>query len=132
LAACVIATTYIPEPCPDNCTGHGSCVNKTLPLDPGAPVGATPNTTLYCQCDKGWEGANCGNGGVILITAAALATGAIVGIVIGVILCVGIAGGSAYAGANAFAHADATAIVNNPLYKKSGNDGENPLYEQNC
>jgi hypothetical protein len=52
--------------------------------------------------------------------------------VIGVILCVGIAGGSAYAGANAFAHADATAIVNNPLYKKSGNDGENPLYEQNC
>jgi len=130
MAACLITTEFIPEPCPDNCTGHGDCVNRTLPLPAGSPAGTVPNVTLVCVCDEGYKGVNCGTPPPApVVVAVALTAGAIAGIVIGVavFLCVG--GGGAYAAATFMGTGSAGPVVNNPLYQGEGNKGTNPLYK---
>jgi hypothetical protein len=66
----------------------------------------------------------------VVITVAALATGAIVGIVIGVVLCIGLAGGGAYGAATRMGIGSQMPVTNNPLYRGNQNIGENPLYDR--
>jgi hypothetical protein len=129
LSACLITTVYKPEPCPDNCTGHGQCVNQTS--DPKADPNNSTNATLVCICDEGFTGENCGSVPEILnpIAIGAISAAAIAGIVVAIIAFLALAGGGAYAAAQAMGTGAAAPVVNNPLYRGDGNAGVNPLYK---
>jgi len=127
LGACFITTTYIPEPCPDNCTSNGKCVNKTT--TPTTSANKTGNYSLVCVCYEGYSGANCAVPPAIIATVAGIAAGVIAGIVIAIVAFLALAGGGAYAAAQAMGTGGAAPVVNNPLYRGDGNQGMNPLYK---
>jgi hypothetical protein len=123
---CTPPVIYIPEPCPDNCTNHGNCVNST---------DATQNVTTYCQCNGGFTGINCGQYPVssdITAIVAGTTAGVLAGIIVGVVCAAACFGGS-----GAFAYAQLnnpdgeSNVSNNPTYKGKNNDGENPLHCNN-
>jgi len=130
LPSCTITAEYIPEPCPDNCTGHGTCTNETQPLPPNAPNGTQPNVTQHCVCAEGYTGLNCATAPPIAAIVG-LTAGAIAGIVIGVIVFLCISGGGAWAAAKAMGPGSVGPVINNPLYKGDGQKGTNPLYQNN-
>jgi len=111
---------YIPEPCPDNCAGHGNCVNQT---------DATTNRTVgVCVCVDGYTGVNCGDAPADIVPlAAGLGAAAIAGIVIAIVVILAAIGGGGYAVANNMAAAPVAPAINNPLYVGAGTSGENPL-----
>jgi len=129
LAACQITTIYKPEPCPDNCTGHGSCQNKTVTTTNPDGTANTTNTS-FCACTGGYTGLNCGNPPVpVIAVAVGLAAGAIVGIIVGVVACLAIAGGGAFAAAKQMDTGSVAPVSNNPIYQGNANAGTNPLYK---
>jgi len=66
---------------------------------------------------------------VVAVTVGALTAGVIAGIVIGVIAFIACAGGASYAAFQQLNTGSANAVVNNPLYKSQGNQGTNPLFQ---
>jgi len=126
LSACLIVTTWVPEPCPDNCSGNGKCENKTV-VDPNNSSNVT--NASACACFDKYSGDNCAVVPVDVVLISSITAGAIAGIVIAVIAFLAIAGGGAYAAAQAMATGGAAPVVNNPLYRGDGNQGVNPLYK---
>jgi hypothetical protein len=123
---------YIPEPCPDNCTNHGLCVNGTKSGSGTTTVGAN-NRTTYCKCHSGYTGINCGQPPAAddLTTAivAGTTTAVIVGIVVGAVLaaaCCG--GGGAFAYSQLANNEDGHTVANNPIFRPKNNEGDNPLH----
>jgi hypothetical protein len=115
---------FVPEPCPDNCTFHGTCVNGTV-LGPN-------NRTTYCLCDQGYSGINCGQvpassdiTAVVAGTTAGILAGIIVGIVVAV-ACFG--GGGAFAYSQLANNEEGHTVANNPIFRGKNNDGDNPLH----
>jgi len=108
---------YQPPPCPDSCSGHGTCVNQ------------------QCVCDSGWKGINCGAAsGLTAIEGVAVGLGAGVVVAIGVgvaIFCTVSAGGAvgAYRYLK-FSKQSTTAVEDNPFYEPAKTDHENPLFER--
>lgn len=105
---------YIAPPCPDQCSGHGSCQNNK------------------CQCNDGWQGINCG--ATALTTAAKIgigvSAGVVAGIVIGVIAFFALTAGAGYAGYRyrKINNQGLNTSGQNPLYDEGGRTGQNPLY----
>jgi len=122
--SCVITVVYVPEPCPDACSGNGVCVNQT-----NAPTAAKPNATytLVCQCYDKYSGANCAVHDDTVELAAGLGAAAIVGIVIAIVVVLAALGGGGFAIAQNMAAAPVAPAMNNPLYVGAGKGGENPL-----
>jgi hypothetical protein len=115
--SCLILVQYVPEPCPDACSGHGSCQNTTQ----------GNRTVGVCVCVEGWQGVNCGEGTEVVALAAGLGAAAIAGIVIAIVVVLAALGGGGYAIANNMAAAPIAPAVNNPLYVPGGRSGQNPL-----
>jgi len=128
LASCLLTVQYVPEPCPDNCTGHGKCVNRTVAPVTGSTSNST-NYTLVCVCTNGYKGVNCGTAPPNAITVGLLTAGAIAGIIVGVAVFLCLGGGGAYAAATFMGSGSVGPVVNNPLYQGEGNKGTNPLYK---
>jgi hypothetical protein len=103
------AVSFIPEPCPDSCSGtNGICVNQTcdelhdsgleIPIIEGVPVCintslnsqedpennetiiVTGSHTSFCLCYSGYGGANCGHKSDSLGTALAI-SGAVIAVI---------------------------------------------------
>jgi hypothetical protein len=137
--ACPFVTNYIPEVCPDACTGHGKCVNATSPDYAAAKLAAgtdyTKNASAYCFCQQGYYGINCGQvppvvTSITTIVASAIGGAALAGIIVAaVVVFLGVGGGTAYAVAGAGGGGTAPVTANNPLYKDSGKGGSNPLHQ---
>jgi len=121
-SVCVPPVIYVPPPCPDECSGHGSCVNVTD--DSG-------NTTRQkCVCFDGFSGINCGIGqDITAIVAGTVGAAAIAGIVLGIVAFCGIAGGGTYAYVKQMDSGDSANISNNPLYADARRGGENPMHK---
>jgi len=135
---------FIPGPCPDDCLasqGFGQCINATDPRNRNASSTYTPlgpndvanGTVSFCLCATGYTGLNCGTppAQTSVIAAAALSTGAVVGIIVGVVLFLALAGGGGFAVAQAANNAPMTSVANNPLYVGNANAGNNALYKPN-
>jgi len=65
----------------------------------------------------------------IVVTAAALGAGAIVGIIVGIVACLACTGGGVFAAYKRAGLSGQDSIMNNPLYKGDGNSGVNPLFK---
>jgi len=135
-----------PPNCPDNCTGNGVCVNRTICYDEkfegkeqkngktysckaNKNNNKTANASFICACIPNHEGINC----AILaagtdILAPVLAAGIIAAIVLAALLGLMLAGGGAAAAATGLAGANTTSIVNNPIYIPGDTSFSNPLY----
>jgi len=147
---CIPPLQTIPPECPDNCTGHGMCVNvsycKTIEeMQNGALV--TPDGTVYlcdpsqlnqtllynqsklCACVNGFSGVNC----IVPVSplnialAAGLAAGLIALFVILGVLALALCGGGAYAATTALAAGGTGGLLSNPTYEAAGTTGSNPL-----
>jgi len=137
--ACPFVTNYIPEVCPDQCTGHGTCVNYTSPDYAAAKLAAgtdyAKNASAYCFCQQGYYGINCGQipvttTSVTTIVASAIGGAALAGIIVaGVVVFLGVGGGTVYAVAGAGGGGAAPVTANNPLYKDCAQGGANPLHQ---
>jgi len=137
-AVCPTIINFIPEVCPDGCSGHGTCVNASEPgyasalaSQQGSITGLKVNSSL-CLCVSGFSGLNCGQypppDNSIIYLAAGIGTGAIVGIVLAAVLIfVGCGGGGAFAYSQLSTGGNAPVIANNPLFQEQGLKGENPL-----
>jgi len=135
------AVFVIPE-CPDNCTGHGFCVNRSQcdALEGKKQADGKfyschssqnrTNVSQVCACVKGWKGLNCAVFGGVNIVAAAISAGIIAAIIIAILIGLMLAGGGAVAATTAFAATNITSVANNPLYRPAASAGENPLYGQ--
>jgi len=124
---CTVNTENVP-PCPANCSGHGVCMAKSLPLPIDAPADAKPNVTGACVCDKGYSGEFCTSQPSSIVAAAAVSSGAIIGIVVGVVIVVAaVGGGGAYAYSQAAGSGSVAPVANNPLYQAMGTSGTNPI-----
>jgi len=118
------SVSFVPEPCPDDCSGskHGVCVNQTCSaiaannakpekvngvpacIDDSnlvqndtinGPVKVPPSNASFCLCRKGYKGNNCGGKSSALGKALAISAGVIAAIVIcGVIVLVLVAFGA--------------------------------------
>jgi hypothetical protein len=125
--SCIITVTYVPEPCPDDCSGElaGECRNVTGP----APGSNNPNATFHmvCVCLPTYSGINCGIHDDTVEIAVGLGAAAIVGIVIAIVVVLAAVGGGGYAIAQNMAAAPVAPAMNNPLYVGAGQGGENPL-----
>jgi len=126
--SCTITVQYVPEPCPDQCSQHGVCVNRS-----GVRPGTTPrpNSTgtwfLECQCYDTYSGVNCANHDVAIELGVGLGAAAVAGIVIAIVVVLAALGGGGYAIASNMAAAPVAPAMNNPLYVGAGKGGENPL-----
>jgi len=107
-------------------------VNHTVPLPPNSPANSTANVTLVCQCATGYTGANCASVANTIITATAITAGAIAGIIVGIVACFALAGGGAFAAAQTMGNGAVAPVVNNPIYRGTGNQGMNPLFKQDA
>jgi hypothetical protein len=72
---------------------------------------------------------DCYSGEAIIVTAGALAAGAIVGIIVGIVACLACTGGGVFAAYKRSGLSGQDSIMNNPLYKGDGNSGVNPLFK---
>jgi len=145
--SCQAPAPFFPPSCPDNCTGHGVCVNTSdcAALNAANPQGqdatkpvcdalnanysASRNDTSLCACYPGNSGLNCAVAGGSLAALAALAGGIVALIVVlAALAAAGFAGGGAYAIASAAGGGPGFGVVNNPIFKDSGTGGENPLH----
>jgi hypothetical protein len=119
---CVPPVIYVPPPCPDECSGQGTCVNVT---DDSGNV-----TSQKCVCFDGHSGINCAIGtDITAIVAGTVGAAAIAGIVIGIIAFCGIAGGGTYAYVKQMDNSADANISNNPLYADARKGGENPMHK---
>jgi hypothetical protein len=131
LTLCAPPVDYIPEPCPDNCTGNGNCVNATSNNKDNNKQNNPYNTTTFCLCFKGYSGLNCGqvpNNENIIPIVVGVSAAVIAGIVIAIIL--GIAffgGGGAFAYAKLSNSGSSFVVANNPIFKDPSSSGDNPL-----
>jgi len=125
---CVLTVVYVPQPCPDQCSGHGVCANVSCKPN-GNCNGKSPNATytLVCQCYDTYSGINCGNHDTSVALGIGLGAAAIVGIVIAIVVVIAALGGGGYAIAQNMAAAPVAPAMNNPLYVGAGKGGENPL-----
>jgi hypothetical protein len=127
--SCIITVTYVPEPCPDQCSGNGVCVNQSI--TPGNSGGNNPNRNatyqLVCQCYDTYSGINCATHDATIELAAGLGAAAIVGIVIAIVVVLAALGGGGFAIAQNMAAGPVAPAMNNPLYVGAGKGGENPL-----
>jgi len=105
---------YTPPPCPDNCSGHGTCDGTK------------------CTCDNGFKGINCG--ATDLTTAEKVGIGLSAGIV-ALIVILSIAFVALSIGGATAAYKYTRVSVDpgqgtgtNPLYTEDGKTGRNPLY----
>jgi hypothetical protein len=136
MAACTVVTNFVPPQCPDNCTGHGQCVNVTSAnynQSQATDTAFGTNVTAFCSCIPGYTGVNCGQGApppfsLTEVLATSLSVAAIVAIIVcAVIVAVACAGGGAFAYAQAAGGGGAGVVANNPLYKGPDFSGTNPL-----
>jgi hypothetical protein len=137
-SVCPSSITFVPPVCPDQCSGHGTCVNASqagyasaLAAQKASASVLKANASL-CLCVSGFSGLNCGQypppDNTIIYLAAGIGTGAIVGIVLAAVLIfIGFGGGGAFAYSQLAGGGAAPVIANNPLFKEDGLKGENPL-----
>jgi len=135
---CPITINYIPEVCPDQCSGHGICINSTQPgyadavKQQAAFVANLKANSSLCLCFPGYSGINCGQvpePDNTVVIAASIGTAAVVGIIVAILVALFLAGGGgAYAYAQTGGAATPAPVFNNPIYADSGNKGQNPLF----
>jgi len=141
---CITQIPFVPPPCPDNCTNHGICVNRSdcakLEKDPAAYNKAkcpleictvncsTFNQTLVCACYPGHRGANCGAGYASALIAG-LAGGAVAAIVVCGVLAAATFGGGSYFVATTLTQDDGGTLTANPLYQGDTSSGTSPVFQ---
>jgi len=131
----------VPEPCPDQCSGNGDCVNQTcaslgitVQTDNSQPCLNTTNdeTTAYCNCHGGFSGANCGaSSGSSVAVVAGISAGIIVlivlaGVVVVVVLIFSAKKTVDWIQLRTQANAD---FHNNPMHEHRDKEFTNPGYE---
>jgi len=126
--------------CPDNCTGHGFCINQSRCHEIEGvkqPDGKYyscfsnknhSNVSEVCACVHGHKGLNCALVGGTKLVAAVLSAGIIAAIIIAALIGLMLAGGGALAATTALGATNITSVSQNPLYQPAGDDGTNPLY----
>jgi len=143
---CVTQVPFVPPPCPDNCTNHGICVNrsdcakvakdhktyknaKCPPATSCTSNCSNYNQSLVCACFPGHTGANCGESGVSALIAG-LAGGAVAAIVVCVVLFgLAVGSGGTYYVATRIGQEDDVATSANPLYEGNSQSGLNPMHD---
>jgi len=140
IVRCTPPVDVLIDDCPDNCTHHGICINKSLcksiegkkqpdgKIYTCAPSANRTNVTRVCACLHNYKGLNCAIVAGAGLLAPLLTAGIIAAIIIAVLFGLMLAGGGAVAATNAFATENLTSVHNNPLYKPSAVNAENPLY----
>jgi len=110
------------------------CDNTTFTCGGSGFYNVGGNTTQKCVCRTGFSGSNCANSALVpfnreLAVESALGAAAVVGIVIAIILFVACTGAGSYAAYNRLNIDNMSGTRSNPLYKGTGNSGQNPLYK---
>jgi hypothetical protein len=137
--SCTIILPVVIPPCPDQCSGHGTCLNQsnTNGQKPAVckqnPNLAACNQTLpyllTCVCRDGYSGDNCGAAPDSIVIISTLTTAAIIGIIIAIVVVIAAVGGGGFAIAQNMAAAPVSPAMNNPLYVGAGRSGHNPLHK---
>jgi len=138
LSQCTPPVKWIPPPCPDDCTGHGRCINRTAP-DWVAEEAKAHNpfwtgNESYCLCHGKYLGINCGQyppSDNTVALAAGISSAVIAGIIVGLAIgLAGLGGGSAFAYAQLGGDNEERVVENNPIYSDPNKAGNNPLHKE--
>jgi hypothetical protein len=138
--ACQRTTNYVPEVCPDDCSGHGTCTNVSLltnssdaSLDQIRAAFGNASVSAVCVCVPGAYGINCGSfppDQTVVLVASIVGAGVIAGIVIAVAAAIAGGGGGAYAYFQSAGAGGAGPVYSNPIYTDRGTSGENPINQK--
>jgi len=134
---CPTHINFNPGSCPDACSGNGKCINSTdsqysTAVKNQQGSGFLTANGSVCFCNEGFSGINCGQypapSNSVLILAAGIGTGAVVGIIIAAVLIfIGCGGGGAFAYSQLHNEDKAAVLGNNPLFVDPAKGGNNPL-----